>query len=184
MSWARKVFLVVSNPEQVPEYAKEYGVEVVLHEQIIPKKYLPTFNSCAIELFLHCIPGLADRFVYVNDDSPILKTTSKATFFDVDGLPVNNYHFKQLKRDRSRLGVLYPIYKNSFRIAMRAAGAKFYRNRKTALVPCHHPKPMLRSACLGLWKKATAELRDSITPFRSEKSVSNYAFCNYMLLTG
>lgn len=184
MPWARKVFLVVSNAEQVPQCAKDAGVEVVLHEQIIPKKHLPTFNSCTIELYLHRIPGLAERFIYVNDDMSLLHHVNKTLFFDVDGLPVNDFHFRQLNKQREKLGSLYPIYRNSFRIAMQAAGARFYRNRKTSLVPRHYPKPMLKSACEELWQKKEKELDESATPFRSEKSASNYMFCEYMLLAG
>jgi len=135
-------------------------------------------------MFLHKISGLAEHFIYLNDDSFVLHNVSKSAFFELDGLPINNYHFKQLKKDKNSLGVLYPIYKKSFQLAMRAAGATFYRNRKTALVPCHHPKPMLKSVCKKLWCRIPDQIRESLTPFRSEKSVSNYMFCNYMLLTG
>ena len=67
---------------------------------------------------------------------------------------------------------------------MRAAGAKFYRDRQTSMVPRHHPKPMLKSACEEFWQRKGNELWASVSPFRSSKSVSNYAFCEYMLLTG
>ena len=184
MPWTRKIFLVVSNAEQVPQCANDTRVEVVLHEQIIPKKHLPTFNSCTIELYLHKIPGLAEHFIYVNDDMSLLHYANKSLFFDGDGLPINDFHFRQLKKQRERLGSLYPIYRNSFRIAMQAAGARFYRDRKTSIVPRHYPKPMLKSACEDLWQRKSEELDASATPFRSEKSASNYMFCEYMLLAG
>ena len=37
MPWIRKVWLVVSNPEQAPEFAKKYNVSIVLHKDIIPE---------------------------------------------------------------------------------------------------------------------------------------------------
>ncbi|MBK7820142.1 MAG: stealth family protein [Tessaracoccus sp.] len=44
-------------------------IRVVPHSDIFPDpSVLPTFNSHAIEACLHRIPGLADRFLYFNDD--------------------------------------------------------------------------------------------------------------------
>ena len=42
--------------------------QVVDHRDILPAEALPTFNSHAIETALHRIPGLAEHFVYFNDD--------------------------------------------------------------------------------------------------------------------
>lgn len=67
---------------------------------------------------------------------------------------------------------------------MQASGAKFYRDRQTSMVPRHHPKPMLKSACEEFWQRKGDELWARASPFRSDKSVSNYAFCEYMLLAG
>ena len=68
MPYIKNVFLVVSNIEQVPDYVDQKKVKVVLHKDFIPEEYLPTFNACTIELFLHKIPGLDEEFIYFNDD--------------------------------------------------------------------------------------------------------------------
>ena len=47
---------------------------------------LPVFNSRAIEINLHRIPGLAEQFVYFNDDMFITKPVTKEDFFK-NGLP-------------------------------------------------------------------------------------------------
>ena len=45
------------------------GIKVITHEEIFEnKEHLPTFNPDAIELYLHRIPGLSDKFLYLNDD--------------------------------------------------------------------------------------------------------------------
>lgn len=56
-------------------------LHVVNHRDYIPKKYLPTFSSHTIELNLHRIEGLSDQFVYFNDDTFVIKPTTKADFF-------------------------------------------------------------------------------------------------------
>jgi hypothetical protein len=45
-------------------------IEIVDHKTILAgyEQYLPTFNSLVIETAMHRIPGLADRFIYFNDD--------------------------------------------------------------------------------------------------------------------
>mmetsp|Transcript_26095 Transcript_26095/g.65591 ORF Transcript_26095/g.65591 Transcript_26095/m.65591 type:complete len:1122 (+) Transcript_26095:89-3454(+) len=67
--WVRKVYLVTNG--QVPYWLdlSYERVSVVTHEEIFTNlSHLPTFSSPAIEVHLHRIPGLADRFIYLNDD--------------------------------------------------------------------------------------------------------------------
>ena len=68
MSWINNVFLVVQSESQVPEWVNRETVKVVLHEEFIPKEFLPTFNCNTIETHLHLIPNLSEKFIYFNDD--------------------------------------------------------------------------------------------------------------------
>ena len=52
------------------------------HNEFIPAKFLPTFNSGVIECFLHKIPGLAELFVYANDDFYLFNETRPDDMFD------------------------------------------------------------------------------------------------------
>ena len=61
-------------------------LHIVRHEDYIPREYLPTFNSHTIELNLHRIPGLAERFVYFNDDMFLNRPVLPEDFF-INGLP-------------------------------------------------------------------------------------------------
>ena len=63
MPFIRKVFLVVSNDSQVPLWIDRNKVEIVLHKDIIPAEYLPTFNSNTIEMHLHRIKELDEQFL-------------------------------------------------------------------------------------------------------------------------
>lgn len=56
-------------------------LHIVNHKDYIPEEYLPTFSSHVIELNMHHIPGLSDRFVYFNDDVFILKPLQETDFF-------------------------------------------------------------------------------------------------------
>ena len=54
----------------------------------MPFEYLPTFSANPLELNLHRISGLAEHFVYFNDDMFLLRPLEPSTFFhSITGLP-------------------------------------------------------------------------------------------------
>ena len=61
-------------------------LHIVKHRDFIPAQYLPTFNSHAIEMNIHRIPGLSEHFVYFNDDMFLLRPMQQEAFFR-EGLP-------------------------------------------------------------------------------------------------
>ena len=61
-------------------------LKVVNHRDFIPEKYLPTFSCRPIELNLHRIPELTERFVYFNDDMFLFRPVTEEDFFR-KGLP-------------------------------------------------------------------------------------------------
>lgn len=85
--WVRRIFVVTDN--QRPAWLQQHRrVTVVDHTQIIPAKYLPTFNTRAIEPWIHRIPGLAERFLYANDDTLFGAAVTPDLFFAADGRPI------------------------------------------------------------------------------------------------
>jgi hypothetical protein len=84
--FVRHIYLVTAGhrPSWLADHPK---VTVVPHERIFPDpSVLPTFNSHAIEACLHRIPGLAEHFVYLNDDVFIGREISEDAFFTNAGL--------------------------------------------------------------------------------------------------
>lgn len=86
--WVNKVHFVTWG--HLPKWLNKDcpKLHIVNHRDYIPEKYLPTFSSRPIELNLHRIPGLAEHFVYFNDDMFLTNTVQKKDFF-VDGLPTD-----------------------------------------------------------------------------------------------
>lgn len=86
LPWVRKVHLVTWG--HVPAFLNLSApkLNVVNHRDFIPEEYLPTFSSHAIELNLHRIPGLAEHFIYFNDDTFLLRPMEETDFFR-NGLP-------------------------------------------------------------------------------------------------
>lgn len=83
--WVRRIFLVTAG--QRPSWLAEDDDRITLvdHREILPADALPTFNSQAIETSLHRIPGLAEHFVYVNDDVFLARPTRPELFFAPGG---------------------------------------------------------------------------------------------------
>jgi hypothetical protein len=85
--WIRRVFLVTD--DQVPPWldAEYPGITVVSHREVFGDTgQLPTFNSHAIESRLHRIPGLAEHFLYLNDDVFLGRPVAPELFFTPGGL--------------------------------------------------------------------------------------------------
>ncbi|WP_017590120.1 stealth family protein [Nocardiopsis ganjiahuensis] len=84
--FVRHVWLVTD--QQVPAWldTEASGITVVDHRDILPASALPTFNSHAIESRLHRIPGLAERYLYLNDDVFFTRPARTEQFFHANGI--------------------------------------------------------------------------------------------------
>jgi hypothetical protein len=90
--WMRRIH-VVTDRQVPPLVARLAGtrhadrVRVVDHREIFAghERHLPTFNSRAIITALWRIPGLAERFVYFNDDFVLVRPVAPTDFFRDDG---------------------------------------------------------------------------------------------------
>eukprot|EP00299_Pterocystis_sp_00344_P017335 c8686_g1_i1.p1 GENE.c8686_g1_i1~~c8686_g1_i1.p1 ORF type:complete len:349 (+),score=76.65 c8686_g1_i1:37-1083(+) len=90
-NWIRNVFIVVADDMALPTWLKidKKNLRIIRHSQIFSSSScLPTFNSHAIESRLHHIPGLAEHFLYLNDDMFINQKVYPRTFFGSDGRPI------------------------------------------------------------------------------------------------
>jgi hypothetical protein len=84
LPWVRQIY-VVSNCARPEWLADHPAITWLDHSAILPPEALPTFNSHAIETCLHRIPGLAEQFIYMNDDIFISRPLQKADFFAPNG---------------------------------------------------------------------------------------------------
>ena len=106
--WIHKIFIVTDG--QVPEWldVNNSKIQIITHEQIMPKDALPTFNSCAIEACLANIPDLSEYFLYANDDFFFAAPVTPGYFFDADGKPV----IRMIEHNWSPRVVQEQIYQN------------------------------------------------------------------------
>ena len=79
--WVRRIHILTNG--QVPSWlnSSHPRVHLVTHAEVFPEaEGLPTFNSNAIEMCLHRIPGLSRRFIYFNDDVFLGRAVRKSDF--------------------------------------------------------------------------------------------------------
>jgi hypothetical protein len=85
--FVRHVYIVTD--DQVPAWldTDNARVSVVSHKELFGDLgQLPTFNSHAIEATLHRIEGLAEHYIYLNDDFLFTRRVRPNTFFASNGL--------------------------------------------------------------------------------------------------
>lgn len=174
MPFINKVFLVVSSESQVPKWVNRERLCVVFHKEIIPEQFLPTFNSTTIELFLHRIPNLSEKFIYFNDDIFPVAPMSEDIFFQ-QGKIVMKY---------SRHWLALDMYKRhtrqSDRLARFGAGLE---KRIHFIRPQHTCTPMLKSKNEELYSKVESELLSTITLLRDKGNANQYLYTDYLYYT-
>ncbi len=148
--WIRNVFIVTDG--QVPGWLDTSNprVRVVDLTEIMPPHCLPCFNSSLIEKFLYRIPGLAEQFLYANDDMFINRPVTAADFFTPEGFPLvrlTRKPFRKLRwfwRERIRRKPL-KNYSATIALASRLVEGK-YGIYYTGM-PHHNIDSYLKSDC-------------------------------------
>lgn len=175
MPFIRNVYLVVSHSSQVPEWADQSQLKIVLHKDIIPADYLPTFNCNPIEMHLHRIDGLDEEYLYFNDDLyPLAPCRPEDFFRDGKGVLGFSRHFLSS-------GMYKKICRNSDTHARKALGLKpsfcFVR-------PQHTCTPMFKSECERLYSILEQDILASLTRVRTSENLNQYLFLDYQLYKG
>ena len=140
--WVNHIYIVTDR--QVPEWldTDHPQITVVDHRDIFADTtVLPVFNSLAIESQIHRLPGLAEKYVYMNDDFFLMRPTEASLFFHGNGLA-------KFFPSSSSLSLSDPVsWEDPF-----VAGAKLNRrfiqnrfNRTITAIMRHTPQPQLKS---------------------------------------
>jgi len=202
--WVRKIHFVTWGhlpPWLNVEHPK---LEIVNHRDFLDEKHLPVFNCNPLEVNLHRIAGLSEKFVYFNDDTFILKPLSEHYFFK-GSLPRDMLVFNCIFMDtisHIRLNDIQIVDKmfNKREVIRRHFFKIFniryglHQLRSLFLLPWpqitgfydpHQPQPFLKSIFEEVWTHEKSVLEKTTSSrFRSRDDVNQYLIRYWQLLKG
>ena len=177
--WIGNVYMIVSNKEQVPEWVDTDEVHIVLHKDIIPEQFLPTFNSCTIEMFLGNIKGLSERFIYANDDMYFLKPLKEEDFFE------NAVPKLSVKTDKGLETMFKKVEWKCLTTIANYFGKKLPDPVEEGFLKLPHTFiPMSTETVRIISKIFKPEIYSSISQFRKAKNFNQYIYTYYQLFSG
>lgn len=168
--WVNRVYLVTNG--QKPEWLnlEHPKLRWITHKEFMPKEYLPSFNSSAIEMNLHRIEDLSENYLYFNDDMYLIKDSQPSDFYKknqpkllavydalVPWSPFTNIYHNDVE-------LIYRHFPN--KKALKSSPWKFFNYRygflvlknllllpwgPTGYVNQHLPVPMKKSTLAHLW---------------------------------
>ena len=166
----RKVFVVVDEQEPNLDSLRHdlpFELIVVNHAEFIPVGNLPTFNSRAITAHLHLIPGLSERFLYLNDDVFIARPSVVEDWFE--GEKIRPRFTETRFPPVDALATDEVLYRARWKCVDLARKQGWKVDDR---MPEHAPYPLTKSIMAELWKTFPSELSaTAASRFRTSEAV-------------
>ena len=178
MPWVRTIWLILSNKEQAPKYLPS-NCKIVYHHEFIPYRFLPTFNSTTIEMFIWDIKGLSEKFIYANDDMLPIGLLKPSDFFYRNHIKMN---FKTAILSRDSGVFRYQCY-NSYYNLIKNLPYYPYDDKNMYFYPEHTMTPMIKTNCKLAFKCMEKDILPHIGAFRTEYQHNQYIYPNYEKIT-
>ncbi|GAA6021403.1 hypothetical protein JCM11491_006697 [Sporobolomyces phaffii] len=148
MPWHTGEIILLSRREHIPDWIdlSQPRFRHVPLDEVMPASAYPNFDASAIEAYMHLIPGLTSRFLYLNDDFFLARPTSPELFFTPTG---GVKLFREWDDVRDRVG------DDTWTLSVKATGALIESAYgtlpdKSIRVPAHAPYAFLRNALRNL----------------------------------
>jgi hypothetical protein len=212
--WYNKIYLITEG--HYPKWLDINHEKIVLvtHDELyFDKTHLPTFSSSSIEMNLPNLQGLSEHFVYLNDDTLIMRPIEKSRFF-IDGLPVdflshgwiprnkffgmfrrmdawvysinNNLNLINRKFSPIRLEKMY-LYHSTYNFKTKLSNfllSNIYK-KFVWIEHWHHPIPYLRSTLKDVYNEFEKEMMTcSSNKFRKNNDLTQYLYRYWQLASG
>jgi hypothetical protein len=181
--WVRRIFIATDSP--APAWLLDHPkVTIVRSEEFFADpSVLPTHNSHAVEAQLHRIPGLAEHFLYSNDDMFFGRLVEPEMFFTPAGV-------SKFVECAVRIGAGSPAvhrsgHDNGLRVNRALLAERFGRTIVRDLEHC--ATPLRRSVMAELEETFPDDFaRTAASRFRSatDISVTNSLYHYFALMTG
>ena len=204
--WVRKIHFVTNG--QLPSWlnTEHPKLHIVRHSDILPADALPCFSSHPLELNMHRIEGLAEHFVYFNDDIFLTAPTVPTDFFHGD-LPVDMAVTKPKEQDATLMNDIIdnnlklinsrfhkwesmlcrPLqwFHLSYRGFLRLTFNSLFDTKFESFLDPHVPQPYKLNTFEEVWGQFPVELNATTHHrFRSREDVNQWLFRYWRLANG
>lgn len=186
--WVHHIY-IITGFNQVPKWLNTTHpkITIVPHEKIMPAAALPTFNATSIEMCIPKIPGLADKFLLMNDDVFFNRTLSPKFFFDAAGRARVHYtsyssHAKDVQTWLASADDYTQTLILSAKIIDDAFDKKLYFAR-----PTHGIDPYIKSSWIECARNKIIKKQINtqvLHKFRTNDEIQRWAFNLYDLAMG
>ena len=206
--WVRRIHFITCG--HVPEWLNlnHPKLNFVRHEDYIPRKWLPVFSPRPIELNVFRIGGLAEKFVFFNDDIFINAPVRPEDFFVGElpcataalnaGPPVMGREETSMIMNDILIVAEHFSFKEGFRLNFRkwlapCYGAKLLMKtlllipfmRYTGFHECHTANSYLKSTFIDVWEKERAQREETCSHrFRQRTDVNQWLMEYWQLASG
>lgn len=177
MPFVQTIHIILARESQKRYWMEQEGVNVVLHEEFIPRKYLPCFNSCTIEMFIPFIQGLSEHFIYGNDDMFPLAHLTEHDFFE-NGKPCQHVWEEPYPEEPN-------LFQRKCMNQQNMIGSVFGKHyESTWLRNGHSMAPMVKSSCLEVRNRFDNDITKGISLVRKSTSYNQYIYVLWQQFTG
>ena len=167
MPWINMIYIITN--KQIPPVELNPKVKIIDHTEIIPKQYLPTFNSDVIESFIHNIPELSEIFMYNNDDTMHTRYVDISDILQGDKIIFRNYNrINEINKNNNEYKKRIYLTSQLFKKA----------NPSIQLINNHHTKILRKSTLKFIeekYPKLLNELR--VNRLRGDNYIQYLFFC-------
>lgn len=164
-NWVRRIYLVTDG--QVPTWLNgDPRIQLVDHRELLGGS---RFNSHAIESALHRIPGLAEHYLYLNDDVFFGRIAHPGDYFAAEG--VARFFPSDLPIDPGPATSFDPPLMAAAKNGRELLAGRFGIDVRTRIRHTVHPQ--LRSVAAQIEEENSEEIaRTRAAPFRSPQDIS------------
>lgn len=207
--WVRKIHFITWGHLPAWLDTSNPKLHIVNHRDYIPEEYLPTFCSDTIELFMNRIEGLAEHFVYFNDDMFCIAPLEEDVFFH-NGLPRDMLAFQPIVANTGSPPMPYLFLNNTMLLARhfkkrenvkKQPGAYFKLGYPplyflynilecafplyTGFYTPHCASPFLKETFRQVWEAEGDCLSQALLgKFRDREHITQYVFREWQKLSG
>lgn len=204
--WVNNIYFVTCG--HIPKWlnVNHPKLKIVKHSEFIPQEYLPTFSANPIEMNLHRIKGLSEKFVFFNDDFFLINKTTCKDFFKKNkpcdsacmyiNIPSGNVVDSLFSNDMTIINKHFSmrevLRKNFFKWINPKNGKYLYSNIVLSLYGgfagihfSHLPASFCKGTYRELWNAETDTLDNTCrNRFRSTEDVNQWLIKYWQICSG